>query len=120
MLSFCSKNTEICRHLETLCVYNTYERFHLNHRQAFPNNDLNVIENIESILNKLNTTCYLLSISNSKVLERLVVRDNDLSLLTESDIQLKVNDYIRSRDELALVAKSSLLEHKALNTDGFN
>ncbi len=101
-------------------VFFIYERFHLNHRQAFPDNEQNNIENIEARLCNLNAVCYLLSISNSKVGERLIARDNHMSTLADSDMQLKVNEYTHRRDELDIIASSSLLEYKTLNTDSLN
>ncbi len=101
-------------------VFFIYERFHLNHRHAFPENDQADIENIEARLSNLNAVCYLLSISNSKVGERLITRDNHLSTLSDSDMQLKVDEYTCSRDELDVIANSSLLECKKLNTDSLN
>ncbi|WP_440118953.1 hypothetical protein [Paenibacillus sp. QZ-Y1] len=52
-----------------------FERFHLNHRVAFPNSDDIEIKAVENQLLKLGATCILLAISNDKVEERIKSRN---------------------------------------------
>lgn len=94
-----------------------FERFHLNHRLEFAEANQAEIESIEKRLNEINAKCYLLSISNSSVRERLCERSSGMAKLKGYEIEKKTDDYICARDRLSRIATSSLVDYKELNTD---
>ncbi|XID95003.1 hypothetical protein ACF3MZ_11025 [Paenibacillaceae bacterium WGS1546] len=97
-------------------LFYIFERFHLNHRVAFPYSV--ELAEIEEQLVSLGARCVLLTISPGVVEERIKSR-NPEEWITKTDEEMKssVNDLLSTQEELRVQAKNSKVPTIEVNTD---
>lgn len=94
------------------------ERFHINHRLAFLEDDISDLEGIEKRLFCLGAKTILLTISPSAVEYRLCYREGDKwNRYTTSEIDKKCNEFLDMQNKLVEQSKLSLVETIEINTD---
>ncbi|MEF3353851.1 hypothetical protein PV403_11730 [Paenibacillus sp. GYB006] len=95
-----------------------FERFHLNHRVAFPDSNDIEIQELERQLYELGAKCILLTISNDKVEERIKSR-NPEEWINKSDeyIEQSCNELIETQNSLRIQATKSVVPTDEINTD---
>jgi thymidylate kinase len=99
-------------------IFFILERFHLNHRQAFIENDTREIEQIEERLFNLNAKTILLTISPNAVEERLRHREGSTwGKYSESEIETKCLEFLNVQSNLIEQSKLSHVETIEINTD---
>jgi len=96
------------------------ERFHLNHKHAYPNASQNEILKIEQRLKALNAQCFVLSISASVVRNRMIHRHKEFNSASKSCINTTINEHIAAGNKLIQIAKKSFLGYREINTDAMN
>lgn len=99
-------------------IFFIFERFHLNHRLAFLEDDVSQIERIEKRLFCLGARTILLTISTKAVEERLHHREgSQWSRYTSSEIEKKCNEFLDMQNNLIEQSKLSLVKTIEINTD---
>ncbi|GLX71138.1 DUF4515 domain-containing protein [Paenibacillus glycanilyticus] len=99
-------------------IFFVLERFHLNHRVAFPNGLLHEIESLENDLLSLGATCVLLTVSSDIVEQRMQSRTpHEWTNKTEEEIRNSANEFIQTQAELRKHASLSILPTIEINTD---
>lgn len=94
------------------------ERFHLNHRAAFPEADEIEITELEKQLCELGATCILLTLSNEKAEERIKSRNPDEWIgKPREDMEKACEDLIETQNILRIQAAKSLIPTQEINTD---
>jgi thymidylate kinase len=94
------------------------ERFHLNHRVAFPEYDDTEIIDIEKQLIELGAKCILLTISDEVVEERIKSRNPGEWLnKSESDIGRACKELIGTQNKLRYNVTRSIVPTLEINTD---
>ncbi|OWR32310.1 hypothetical protein CDO73_01490 [Saccharibacillus sp. O23] len=94
------------------------ERFHLNHRAAFPEADEIEITELEKQLCELGANCILLTLSNEKAEERIKSRNPDEWVgKPREDMEQACEDLIETQNNLRIQAAKSLVPTKEINTD---
>ncbi|WP_195576165.1 hypothetical protein [Paenibacillus sp. 1001270B_150601_E10] len=95
-----------------------FERFHLNHRVAFPNSDDNEITAVEKQLLELGAKCILLTISNDRVEERIKSRNpDDWVHKSKDDIEQACKELIGTQNNLRIQATKTVIPTIEINTD---
>ena len=94
------------------------ERFHLNHRVAFPDMDEQAIASLERELCDLGAKCVLLTISNERAEERIKHR-NPAEWLDKSreEMDAACRELIETQEALRVQASKSLVPTIEINTD---
>lgn len=94
------------------------ERFHLNHRVAFPEHDDTEINDIENQLINLGAKCILLTISKEVVEERIKSR-NPSEWLNKSELEIEraCKELVDTQNNLRYEATKSILPTLEINTD---
>lgn len=99
-------------------LFYVLERFHLNHRAAFPDSDLDEINKIEEQLESLNARCILLTISPEVVEERIKSRQPEEWIYkTEAVVRSSVNELLKIQNVLRHQAQISRVPTLEINTD---
>lgn len=99
-------------------IFFVLERFHLNHRVAYPDKLLNEIEAIENEILNIGAKCALLTISPEIVEERIQSRTPDEWVNKSSEeIKTAVNELISTQSELRTASKESVIPTIEINTD---
>lgn len=100
-------------------LFFVFERFHLNHRAAFPDHDDTAIAKIEQRLKELGAKCILLTISPAVVEERIRSR-NPESWEGKSgrEVEEACKELLEAQDALRLHAGRSMVPTHEINTDG--
>jgi len=94
------------------------ERFHLNHRAAFPNTNNNEIINIEKQLVSLGAKCILLTISPEVVEERIKSRQPDeWANKTNEEVKSSIKELLDVQNVLRQQSKLSEVPTIEINTD---
>jgi thymidylate kinase len=97
------------------------ERFHLNHRAAFPDHDDADIANIEQRLFELGARCVLLTISPEIVEERIKSRNPaEWEGKSDREVEKACNELLEAQDALRAQAGKSLIPTLEINTDDKN
>jgi len=99
-------------------IFYILERFHLNHRVAFPDSNDIEITRIENLLLELGAECILLTISDNLIEERIKSRNpNEWINKSKEDIELACKDLSRTQNELRIHAAKSFIPTTEINTD---
>lgn len=99
-------------------IFFIFERFHLNHRLGFENEDLSRIENIEERLVKLGAKTILLTVSADVLRTRIQSREPDKREKSSENENDKVcEDFISSQDRLRKCSEKSMVPTFEINTD---
>jgi len=99
-------------------IFFIFERFHLNHRLGFENEDLSRIENIEERLGKLGAKTILLTISADVLRTRIQSRELDKWVnSSENDINKACEDFLLSQERLRKHSVNSKIQTIEINTD---
>lgn len=99
-------------------IFFILERFHLNHRAAFPHDSPDEIESIENELLLLGGKCVLLTVSSEIVEQRMQSRTpNEWKHKSKEDIRKSAEAFIQTQSELRRQAKLSVLPTIEINTD---
>ncbi|MFC6331956.1 hypothetical protein ACFP56_04915 [Paenibacillus septentrionalis] len=94
------------------------ERFHLNHRAAFPNTNNNEIIKIEKQLVSLGAKCILLTISPEVVEERIKSRQPDeWTNKTNEEVKSSIKELLHVQNVLRQQSKLSEVPTIEINTD---
>ncbi|MHA6530649.1 hypothetical protein [Paenibacillus sp. BAC0078] len=94
------------------------ERFHLNHRAAFPAEPIHQIEALEHELLDLGAKCVLLTVSSEQVEQRMKSRaPHEWIHLAEEEIRHSADEFIRTQAELRRQSNLSVLPTIEINTD---
>ncbi|GGG68935.1 hypothetical protein [Paenibacillus radicis (ex Gao et al. 2016)] len=94
------------------------ERFHLNHRAAFPTESLYEIESLENDLLDLGAKCVLLTVSSEKVEQRMQSRTpQEWTNKTEEEIKMSADEFRQTQSELRKLFSLSVLPGIEINTD---
>ncbi|MDQ0656987.1 hypothetical protein [Paenibacillus sp. W2I17] len=100
-------------------LFYVLERFHLNHRAAFVDSDLDEINKIEEQLESLGARCILLTISPEVVEERIKSRQPEEWIYeTEEEVRSSVSELLKIQNVLRHQAQISRVPTIEINTDG--
>lgn len=99
-------------------IFFILERFHLNHRVAYPDKFLYEIEVIENQILNFGAKCALLTISPEIVEQRIQSRTPDEWMSkSREEIKAAVNELISTQSELRNASKESVIPTIEINTD---
>lgn len=99
-------------------LFYVLERFHLNHRAAFPNSDNTEIIEIEEQLASLGAKCVLLTISPEIAEDRIKSRQpNEWINKTEDEVKSSVHELLNTQNVLRHQAMLSKVPTIEINTD---
>jgi thymidylate kinase len=99
-------------------IFFILERFHLNHRAAFPSDSLYEIENIEKELLLLGAKCVLLTVSPENIEQRMQNRTpHEWKNKTKNEIKKSADEFLHTQSELRKQSSLSILPTIEVNTD---
>ncbi|CAM3151077.1 hypothetical protein PASE110613_17860 [Paenibacillus sediminis] len=99
-------------------LFYVLERFHLNHRAAFPNSNNIEINEIEEQLVSLGAKCILLTISPEIAEDRIKSRQpNEWVNKTKDEVNLSINELLNTQNVLRQQAEISKVPTLEINTD---
>ncbi|MGG4144030.1 hypothetical protein ABEW34_12960 [Paenibacillus algorifonticola] len=99
-------------------IFFILERFHLNHRVAFPVDSLHEIEKIENELLLLGAKCVLLTVSSENIEQRMQSRTpHEWRNKTKEEIRKSADDFLHTQSELRKQSSLSILPTIEINTD---
>jgi len=99
-------------------VFFLLERVHLNHRLGYEDDDDSWSQELEQRLNGLNAFCFLLTISEPFVADRVEHRRRSSGKPCDAKSLSKANgDFIRQQERYRLAARHSSVPTIILNTD---
>lgn len=99
-------------------VFFILERFHLNHRVAFPTDFSHEIESLENELFNLGAKCVLLTVSSDNVEQRMQSRTpHEWENKSLEEIRNSVDHFIQTQTELRKQSSLSILPTIEINTD---
>lgn len=99
-------------------VFFILERFHLNHRVAFPTDFPHKIESLENELFNLGAKCVLLTVSSDNVEQRMQSRTpHEWKNKSLEEIRNSVDHFIQTQTELRKQSSLSILPTIEINTD---
>ncbi|MFC3748597.1 hypothetical protein [Paenibacillus sp. GCM10012306] len=99
-------------------IFFILERFHLNHRVAFPSDSLYEIESLENELLHLGATCVLLTVSSGNVEQRMQSRTpHEWTSKSREQIRKSADEFIQTQSELRKQSSLSILPTIEINTD---
>lgn len=99
-------------------IFFILERFHLNHRAAFPSDPVYEIEALENELLQLGAKCVLLTVSTENIEQRMQSRTpHEWINKTAADIRKAADEFIHTQSELRKHAALSPLPTIEINTD---
>lgn len=99
-------------------VFFILERFHLNHRVAFPTDFSHEIESLENELFNLGATCVLLTVSSDNIEQRMQSRTpHEWKNKSLEEIRNSVDLFIQTQTELRKQSSLSILPTIEINTD---
>jgi thymidylate kinase len=99
-------------------IFFILERFHLNHRAAFPADSLYEIENIEKELLLLGAKCVLLTVSPENIEQRMQNRTpHEWKNKTKNEIKKSADEFLHTQSELRKQSSLSILPTIEVNTD---
>jgi thymidylate kinase len=99
-------------------LFYVLERFHLNHRAAFPNSENKEIIEIEEHLVSLGAKCILLTISPEIVEDRIKSRQPDEWInKSEKEVKSSINELLNVQNVLRHQAELSRVPTIEINTD---
>lgn len=99
-------------------IFFILERFHLNHRSAFPDSVLDEIIQTEKELMELGAKCVLLTISPEYAEKRIMSRNSqDWKVKTENEIKMACEHLLLSQENLRHQAIVSEVPTIEINTD---
>lgn len=99
-------------------IFFILERFHLNHRVAFPLDSLYEIEKIESELLLLGAKCALLTVSPENIEQRMQSRTpHEWKNKTKEEIRKSADEFMLTQTELRKQSSLSLIPTLEINTD---
>ncbi|NBD24578.1 hypothetical protein [Paenibacillus glycinis] len=94
------------------------ERFHLNHRAAYPDEPPREIESLESDLLRLGANCVLLTVSSERIAQRMQSRTpEEWKNKTEEEIGRSADEFRQTQSELRKQARLSIVPTLEINTD---
>lgn len=94
------------------------ERFHLNHRVAFPDSNDVDIAALEKQLSELDARCILLTISDDRAEERIKSRNpQEWANKSNENMQQACQDLIDTQNRLRAQAAKSAIPTYEINTD---
>ncbi|OPA75327.1 hypothetical protein BVG16_22315 [Paenibacillus selenitireducens] len=97
------------------------ERFHLNHRVAFPTESSYEIESLENEMLNLGAKCVLLTVSSENVEQRMQSRTpHEWTNKTEEEIRKSADEFIHTQSELRKQSSFSVLPTIEISTDSKN
>jgi hypothetical protein len=103
-------------------VFYIFERFHLNHRHSFPDEDPAMIENLEQRLLSLNATCVLFTLSPQVVESRFIdSRGSEwasFAMKVSSSREAVCKTFLHDQDDLRRCSQLSLIPTIEVITDG--
>ena len=95
-------------------LFYLFERFHLNHRYAYP--DSPYIDEIEDRLNNLDCSCMLLTVSSDTVEQRLSHRSK--GILSGTSLSKASTEWLVLQEQMLECAEKSKVPFTIINTDG--
>lgn len=99
-------------------IFFILERFHLNHRLAFPGNDVSALEEIEKRLFYLDAKTVLLTISSNTIEERLRHREgSNWDRYSASEREKRCIEFLDMQNKLIEQSKLSYVKTIEINTD---
>ncbi|THE13012.1 hypothetical protein E1I69_09060 [Bacillus timonensis] len=99
-------------------IFFILERFHLNHRVAYPNCLMDEIEEIEDELYRMGAKCALLTISPENAVKRIISRNPEVwNKKSEEDIRLAYELLLKQQQEYRVQADHSIIPTIEINTD---
>ncbi|WP_148929269.1 hypothetical protein [Paenibacillus methanolicus] len=99
-------------------IFFILERFHLNHRVAYPDRSLYEIETLEQELVNYGAMCALLTISPETAERRIQSRTPEEWVNKKSEeISAAVNELVATQSALRIVSKQSAIPTLEINTD---
>ncbi|GGD58726.1 hypothetical protein [Paenibacillus nasutitermitis] len=99
-------------------IFFILERFHLNHRVAFPTASSNDIKSLENELVKLGAQCVLLTVSPEIVEQRMQSRSSqEWTNITREEITKAADEFIHTQSELYKQSLQSDVPTIEINTD---
>lgn len=99
-------------------VFFILERFHLNHRVAFPTDFPHEIESLENELFNLGAKCVLLTVSSDNIEQRMQSRTpHEWKNKTLEEIRNSADLFIQTQTELRKQSSLSILPTIEINTD---
>lgn len=99
-------------------VFFILERFHLNHRVAFPTDFSHEIESLENELFNLGAKCILLTVSSDNVEQRMQNRTpHEWKNKTLEEIRNSADHFIQTQTQLRKQSSLSILPTIEINTD---
>lgn len=99
-------------------VFFILERFHLNHRVAFPTDFPHEIESLENELFNLGATCVLLTVSSDNVEQRMQSRTpHEWKNKSLEEIRNSADLFIQTQTQLRKQSSLSVLPTIEINTD---
>ncbi|WP_419884579.1 DUF4515 domain-containing protein [Paenibacillus sp. B-A-8] len=99
-------------------IFFILERFHLNHRVAFPTELSHEIESLENELFNLGAKCVLLTVSSGNVEQRIQSRTpHEWTNKTVEEIRNSADEFIQTQTELRKQSSLSILPTIEINTD---
>ncbi|TDQ42033.1 hypothetical protein [Aureibacillus halotolerans] len=99
-------------------IFFILERFHLNHRVAYPLVASSEIEKIENELLLLGAQCVLLTVSSENIEQRMQSRTpHEWKNKTREEIRKSVDEFTRTQSELHKQSSLSILPTIEINTD---
>ncbi|MEK5038466.1 hypothetical protein [Sporosarcina sp. FSL K6-3457] len=94
------------------------ERFHLNHRVAFPHYISDEIKQLEEELFEMGARCILLTVSPENIEQRICSRNpNEWVGKTEEDIKMACDLLLEQQQEYRSQAENSIIPTIEINTD---
>lgn len=99
-------------------IFFILERFHLNHRVAFPSESTYEIQKIENELLELGAKCVLLTVSAESIEQRMQSRTPDeWTGKTKEEIKKSADDFSSIQSELQKQSSLSIIPTLEINTD---
>lgn len=99
-------------------IFFILERFHLNHRAAFPADSFYEIERIENDLLLLGAKCVLLTVSPENIEQRMQTRTpHEWKNKTKNEIRKSADEFLHTQSELQKQSSVSILPTIEINTD---